>query len=162
MSGQIRVANDQGTYVIKLVGDIRMVLSLSFDKFIQTMFAESALQGVILDLRSAEAVDSTTLGLMAKIALNSKKCQLAKPVIIVEEPGMVRLLESMGFDEIFTMSGISIDAGLSEAQRDLQPKDGSEEEFRQQVLNAHKILMSLNEKNHNAFCDLVESLDKPS
>ncbi len=160
MSGQIRVANDQGTYVIELIGDIRMVLSLSFDKFIQTMFASTPLKGIILNLRSAEAVDSTTLGLMAKIALNAQKHLLPRPVVIVEEPGMIRLLESMGFDEIFAISGTLLDT--FEGQRNLMHQDGSEEEFRQQVLKAHKILMSLNETNHNAFCDLVESLDKPS
>ena len=40
MTGQILVANTDGAYVVRLTGDVRMVLCLSFDKFINAMFED--------------------------------------------------------------------------------------------------------------------------
>lgn len=158
MNGHIEVAKDQGIYAIALMGDVRMVLCLSFDKFIKAMFDDMALRSVVFDLRSAEAVDSTTLGLIAKIALRCKKRALPKPVLVAEEPGMLRLLDTMGFDELFLITG-SFEPAI-DGMQSLECEDGTEQHFKQHVLEAHQVLMSLNENNRKAFCELVESLEK--
>ena len=44
----------------------------SFDHFIDEMLADKDFCSVIFDLSHVEAVDSTTLGLMAKISILSK------------------------------------------------------------------------------------------
>ena len=153
MIGQILVANDNGVYVIRLLGDVRMVLCLSFDKYIQTMFASPVFKSVVFDLTEAQAVDSTTLGLMAKIALQCQRRGCAKPVLLVDAAGMIRLLETMGFDDIFVISGCCASA-TEKAQR-LDCEEGSEEEFKTQVIEAHKVLMSMNDNNRRAFRELV-------
>lgn len=157
MIGQILVANENGVYAIRLVGDVRMVLCLSFDKYIGVMFDDDNFQRVVFDLRSAEAVDSTTLGLMAKIALQCQRRELQKPVLLVDAPGMRRLFETMGFDEIFVMS--SCMALSLPVPKQLDCEEGSEHAFRMQVIEAHKVLMSINESNHNAFKSLVDILE---
>lgn len=158
MTGQIAVASDEGTYAIRMTGDVRMVLCLSFDKFIQSMFADPDFDAVVFDLTHADAVDSTTLGLMAKIALKCRQVGVPKPVLVAESRGMVRLLETMGFEEIFVISnrhqGDMIDT------KGLDCEEGSEDNFKQRVIDAHKVLMSLNEHNKQAFRELVENLEK--
>ena len=152
------MAHDDGAYAIHLTGDVRMVLCLSFDKFIRSMFDDVALKSVVFDLRTAEAVDSTTLGMMAKIALQCMHSNIAKPVLLTQSRGMLRLFESMGFDEIFVISD-GIGAVIDNLQS-LNCEGGDETLFKKQVIDAHKVLMSLNENNRQAFEVLVESLEK--
>ena len=157
MIGQIQVASQNGTYAIRLIGDVRMVLCLSFDKYIGTMFGDIHFSSVIFDLTAADAVDSTTLGLMAKIALQCQRRELAKPVLLVEAQGMRRLFETMGFDEIFLMTDSTSMPSLQAFS--LSCEEGSEDAFKTQVIEAHKVLMSLNQNNHNAFKSLVDILE---
>lgn len=158
MAGQIAVASDEGTYAIRMTGDVRMVLCLSFDKFIQSMFADPAFDSVVFDLTHADAVDSTTLGLMAKIALKCRQVGVPKPVLIAESRGMVHLLETMGFEEIFVISQ-GHQNNMIDTKR-LDCEEGSEDNFKQRVIDAHKVLMSLNDHNQQAFKELVENLEK--
>ncbi|HEY7771983.1 MAG TPA: STAS domain-containing protein [Marinagarivorans sp.] len=157
MVGQISVASDAGTYAIRMTGDVRMVLCLSFDKFIRSMFADPEFDSVVFDLSAAEAVDSTTLGLMAKIALQCRKVGAPKPVLVVKAFGMVRLLETMGFEDIFVITD-GMEPSMDNAER-LNCEEGSESHFKQRVIDAHKVLMSLNEHNERAFKELVETLE---
>lgn len=158
MTGQIAVASDEGTYAIRMTGDVRMVLCLSFDKFIQSMFADPAFDSVVFDLSNAIAVDSTTLGLMAKIAIKCRQVGLPKPVLVADNRGMVRLLETMGFEEIFIISSHH-QSDMIETKR-LDCEEGSEDTFKQRVIDAHKVLMSLNDHNQQAFKELVENLER--
>ena len=135
-----------------------MVLCLSFDKFIQSMFDDPAFEAVVFDLRSADAVDSTTLGLMAKIALQCRSSGMPRPILVARGSSMLRLLETMGFDEIFL---ITDDTKLKIGHvQCLSCEEGTEDNFRQRVIDAHKVLMSLNEHNKHAFKELVETLEK--
>jgi anti-anti-sigma factor len=158
MVGQISVATHAGTYAIKMSGDVRMVLCLSFDKFIRSMFEDPAFQSVLFDLRAADAVDSTTLGLMAKIALQCRELGAQKPILIARGHSMLRLLETMGFEEIFLISNDAAKISLSCNER-LNCEEGTEDNFRRRVIDAHKVLMSLNKHNNLAFKELVETLE---
>ena len=68
-AGQILVADHNGISVIKMIGDVRLTLCISFDKFIEEMYQAENFRTVLFDLSEAEAIDSTTLGLMAKISI---------------------------------------------------------------------------------------------
>ncbi|MFT7558737.1 MAG: anti-anti-sigma factor [Flavobacteriales bacterium] len=157
--GVIKVADTNGVYVIKMSGDVRLTLSLSFDDFINEMFANANYYSVIFDLSEAEAVDSTTLGLMAKISLLGRAKDYMDPIIIATSRGMQRLLLSMGFDEIFQIVE-SADTAPGE-YRELNSDDNqiSEDAVREKVLEAHKTLIDLNENNHETFKELIQSLE---
>lgn len=157
--GQILVANHQGVYIIRMIGDVRLTLCVSFDQFINTMFDQDGFESVVFDLTAADAVDSTTLGLMAKISLLAIQRNRARPLILSHSPGINRILDCMGFAEIFD---IVDDYSLPETGK-LQPLEAdltSEDQARQRVLEAHRILMQLNEKNRQTFQDLVKTLEE--
>jgi len=61
--GQILVADQQGVYVIKMIGDVRLTLCISFDRFIEKMLGQPDFSMVLFDLSQASGIDSTTLGL---------------------------------------------------------------------------------------------------
>lgn len=156
--GQILVADHDGVYVIKMLGDVRLTLCISFDQFIDMMFSRDDFSEVMFDLSEAEAIDSTTLGLMAKIALQGREQRGITPVVYSTNESINRLLQTMGFHEIFTIVK-DLEPPLEPAQ--LLPADTSEEyQVKEKVLEAHKILMGLNKENRETFRNLVKMLEE--
>jgi len=156
--GQILVADHAGVYVIKMVGDVRLTLCISFDQFIDTMFSRDDFCDVMFDLSEAEAIDSTTLGLMAKIALQGREEKGITPVIFSNNDSINRLLQTMGFQEIFTI--------VSDLEAPMQPEQplamdaNEEQQVKEKVIEAHKILMGLNQDNRETFRNLVKMLEE--
>jgi anti-anti-sigma factor len=155
-SGHIFVAEHAGNYVIKLVGDVRLTLCLSFDQFIATMFGEENFKTVVFDLREAEGIDSTTLGLMAKISIGSRERGHGNPVVVTSNPSIQRLLVSMGFEDIFELVS-NLKLPFSGALP-LEEYLDDESAIKAKVLEAHQILMDLNQPNKVKFHELVETL----
>lgn len=155
--GQILVADHEGVYVIKMTGDVRLTLCISFDQFIDSMLTASNFSSVLFDLSEAEAVDSTTLGLMAKISLLAQDKRGVVPVILATNASIKRILDTMGFADIFKIVdklGAHIDPTKS-----LTAIECGEDVVKEKVLEAHKILMGLNAQNHETFRNLVAMLE---
>lgn len=154
--GVIKFAERDGVYVIKLEGDVRLTLCISFDEFIDKMFSAPGFCSVIFDLTEAEAIDSTTLGLMAKIAIVGERFLSEPPLVVTSTAGITRSLVTMGFKDIFRLvDKTSMDSGDFQA---LVAKEGNEKLIQDKVIEAHKVLMSLNVENKNTFQELINSL----
>jgi anti-anti-sigma factor len=156
--GQILVADHNGVYVIKMVGDVRLTLCISFDQFIDNMFSHQQFSTVLFDLSEAEAIDSTTLGLMAKISLLGRDRHGITPVILSTNPSVNRILQTMGFQDIFKIVN-QLEAPVAPLQP-LPAIAAEESEVQDKVIEAHKVLMSLNEDNRETFRNLVKMLEK--
>jgi len=154
--GQILVAEHDGVHVIKMVGDVRLTLCVSFDKFIDDLFKGEDFCSILFDLTEADAIDSTTLGLMAKIAILSRERCDVVPVVFSTNPSINRLLDTMGFDDIFEIVHEARDCGPC---KHISMTDADEDSARERVLEAHNILMRLNETNQETFRDLVNTLE---
>ncbi|MFT5083230.1 MAG: anti-anti-sigma factor [Lentisphaeria bacterium] len=159
--GTIKIAEQEGVYVIKMEGDVRLTLCLSFDDFIEKILSKSDYRTVIFDLTNAQAIDSTTLGLMAKMSIKAGQHKHESPLVVADSPSIIRLLVSMGFDDIFRLvenSEFSLPCDASETILMLE-KNGNETEVKTKVLEAHRNLMSLNAQNQSTFKELVETLE---
>lgn len=156
--GQILVADHQGVYVIKLVGDVRLTLCISFDAFIERMFGDPDFVSVVFDLTEAAAIDSTTLGLMAKISLLAQERYGLVPTLVSNNPGIDRILQTMGFSEIFCI--VREGAAALEGAQALCSDCADEGAVKSRVLEAHRILVGLNAENQAAFKDLIASLEQ--
>lgn len=156
-AGQILVADHNGVYVIKMVGDVRLTLCISFDQFIDAMFKSENFTSVLFDLSGAEAIDSTTLGLMAKISILGLERRGIMPVILASNPSIQRILQTMGFGDIFTIVD-KLDAPVL-AEQPLNCINCDEQDVKAKVLEAHKILMGLNASNADTFRNLVNMLE---
>ncbi len=156
-SGKIKVADKDGIIVIKLNGYVRLTLCTAFDEFIEKMFSAENFVSVAIDLSDAEGLDSTTLGLLAKIAVRARKQFNFTPIIISTDPSVTRLLSSMCFERIFDIR----DQGPQSLcdYGDLPVAASSEEQVKSRVLEAHKTLMGVSEENAECFRDLVNTLE---
>ena len=94
MEGRVLVAEHNGAYVLKLVGDVRLTLSSTIDQFVERMFSCVSCQSVIVDLTETEGLDSTTLGMLAKMALFVRKQLHIRPLAVTDNDSIIRLLNS--------------------------------------------------------------------
>jgi anti-anti-sigma factor len=157
MMGKILLAEQDGVEVLKFVGDVRVSLGPTISEFVNELGQRKDIHSIIIDLTETEGIDSTTLGLMAKISLKSQETFQTLPTIVSSNEDITRILFSMGFDNVFII--------VNEARGEVGPLGElptqlvSEDALREQVLEAHRVLMSLNSENRERFRDLVEALE---
>jgi anti-anti-sigma factor len=156
--GRILAAEHHGAYALKMVGDVRVTLCSTIDDYLAQMFADQRFDSVLVDLCEAEGIDSTTLGLLAKLALQTHRQFGFKPVIYSSNPGINRLLESMAFGRIFEIRDESFSNVNTIAE--VPAVSGDAEAVKEKVIAAHRALMDLSEENRERFKDLMVALEK--
>jgi anti-anti-sigma factor len=155
--GRILAASHDGAYVIRFVGDVRVTLCTTIDDYFQQMYDDQNFASVWVDLCEAEGIDSTTLGLLAKLALKVKESYGFEPAIYSCDPGINRLLRSMGFHRLFQLHEES--CNKPEDIAEIPTVNGSEESVRQKVIEAHRVLMGISDENRDRFKDLLNALE---
>ena len=156
-AGKILVAQHEGAFVIKLVGDVRLTLCTTIDEYFQKMFDDPEFASVWVDLCDAEGIDSTTLGLLAKLALRVKEQFGFQPAIFSCDAGINRLLQSMGFQRLFEVHEEA--CAKPDEISELPQVAGGEDAVREKVIEAHRILMGLSDENRARFQDLMAALE---
>lgn len=158
--GRALFSAHDGAYVLKLTGDVRVPMCATLDKFIEGMFENSSLNAIVIDLSETQVIDSTALGLLAKIAIYYDKKFQSKPLLLSPNPDITRILLSMGFPQVFDLR----EEGLTSkpAMADLPRVSCSEDNACEKVLEAHRILMSMNDNNREIFKDVVQALEEAS
>ncbi|GAC1037423.1 STAS domain-containing protein [Pseudomonas sp. No.117] len=157
-TGKIQFAEQDGTFVLKFTGEVRLTLCSALDATIEHIFSSLNFSSIVIDLTETQSIDSTTLGLLAKLSILSRQRIGLLPMLTTSNPDILRLLDSMGFDQVFNI--VETVLPCPDCLTDLPPQDQSEAEVRSRVLEAHRVLMGLNESNRNAFRDLVSALER--
>ena len=155
--GKMLFAENDGCYVLKLQGDVRLTLSASLETFLQTVIEKSEFRSLVIDLSEADSVDSTSLGLLAKLAIASRRQLQEAPVLVSPKEDITRILFSMGFEQVFIISEQAV--MQEENFQTMTPTEESERTTQLRVIDAHKTLMALNDNNHAVFSDLVAQLE---
>jgi histidyl-tRNA synthetase len=122
------------------------------------MYDDPDFVSVWVDLCEAEGIDSTTLGLLAKLALSIKEKFGFLPVIYSCNPGINRLLKSMGFQRLFDLHEET--CGNIEAVDEIPMVEGTEQAVKEKVVDAHRVLMNLSDENRARFQDLMSALER--
>ena len=156
--GSILAASHDGAYVIRMTGDVRLTLSTTIDEYFQKMFEDPDFASVWVDLCDAEGIDSTTLGLLAKLALKVKERFGFKPAIYSCDSGINRLLKSMGFQTLFDIHE-EVCANPDDIS-EIPVVPGSEERVKEKVIEAHRTLMGISDENKARFQDLMSALEQ--
>ncbi|GAA6130313.1 STAS domain-containing protein [Halopseudomonas sabulinigri] len=156
-TGKIQFAESQGTFVLKFIGDVRLTLCAALDAYIEKIFSVLSFESIVIDLTETEGIDSTSLGLLAKLSILSKQKVGFLPTLVSNHDDMNRLLQSMGFDQVFNI--VPETTPTCAELQDLPGQMLSEDKVKKKVLEAHHILMQLNDSNREAFRDLVSALE---
>ncbi|MEO0438090.1 MAG: STAS domain-containing protein [Pseudomonadota bacterium] len=154
--GRVLAAKENGAYVIRLVGDVRLTLCASIEDYVEGMLEDPDFRSVWVDLCDAEGIDSTTLGQLAKLALAVDKRFGFRPAIYSCDAGINRLLSSMGLDRLFEIFESTCCATKCSEHIPMVP--GTESAIRERVLEAHNVLMDVSDANRSRFSELVDTL----
>lgn len=160
MAGRILVGTHDGVYVILFEGDVRLTLCTAVDGYLESMFNDGKFRSVLVDLSATQSIDSTSLGLLAKLSIQAQKRFNYRPTLISTRPDVTRIILSMGFDDVFNIVEKPLEH--SEQLGELPVVESSDEDVRLKVLEAHRILMAMNDHNRDAFHDLVATLESES
>jgi len=156
-SYKILQAEQQGIYLLKFIGEIRLNVCSTLDNLIESMIEDPDFRTIVVDLTETEIIDSTTLGLLAKIAMAAEKRSHFLPTLVSTNPDITRIVLSMGFDRIFII--VREPASRIEQLEEIPVLMASESQVRDKVLDAHRVLMSMNKKNQEEFKNLVRALE---
>ena len=150
--------------VLKFVGKLGFAeagsrhLSSSLNAFLDQLFEMRNFENILLDLTEAESIDSTNLGLMARITKFCMQQFNRKAVIVTMNENTNRLLESVGFDKVFVVVHKAV-APCTEMTA-IPVVNQTDPEWAQTVLSAHRELCEMNEKNNDTFRGVVELLEE--
>lgn len=156
-AGSILHARHGSTCVLKLVGEIRYNLGYSFSAYLEQLFRKADFDDILVDLTEASCIDSTCLGLLAKVANFTRERFDRKPILFSTRADITEVLDCIGFDQAFTICDKA--EALGEDIHEIASSNpGSERDLAQTVLEAHRILCEMNDANRAQFKDVVEAI----
>jgi len=156
--GKVLHAIHGGIHVLRFVGDIRYTLSPSLNRFLKEIFSVGPPAGFLIDLTETDSIDSTNLGLLARIAQRMKSLNGPRVTILSDRADINAVLTSMAFDDVFDIvNHTSLETG---AEQELAQQSAGKEALTRTVLEAHRALMELSEHNEEMFRDVVTTLEK--
>lgn len=155
--GKVYYAEHQGTGVFRFEGEFRYTIANGLERFLDELFARHAFTALIVDLSATEAIDSTGLGLLARIANFVRRRDGRPPLLFSTQPDINALLTSICLDSAFTLCERPPDSPPGTALAGGSPSD---REVAQTILNAHRVLCEMNEANRLQFHDVVDAFTK--
>lgn len=157
--GKILVGEFDHCYLVKLRGYIRLTLCASLGRYLERIFCSAEHpQQVLIDLSDATGMDSTTLGLIARLALHCQDEFHFKPLVFCGRPELLRDLHAMALDEYLDI--VPCDAPEPPALSELPQVDAPTRELKQRIVDAHRLLASLNPEREKELLDLVRSIER--
>ncbi|MDR2213121.1 MAG: STAS domain-containing protein [Pseudomonadales bacterium] len=172
-SGKILAADYKHMAMLKFVGDVRVLMSSTLDGYCNSLYRRGILDAMVVDLSETRGIDSTALGLLAKMAIQLLNRFNVTPTIISTNADITKILHRMSFDKIFNIvdkpppppeqpsacASINKPLPLKPAgYTELKQNTENESTLRDKVLDAHITLMALSEQNKLEFQDLVQAL----
>lgn len=159
--GTVRYALEGDTWFIVLAGDLRYHLGPVLDDLLNQALARPQSRFVI-DLSRAEGIDSTCLGILARIANrvpDPTDSKPVRPVIITGGEDIYELLSTVCFDSVFDLVE-SIDHQISNHLQSAIPiRFSKSEDMLTLMLEAHRRLSVLDAKNHDTFKNVVMAME---
>lgn len=155
--GSIYYACQSGLYVLKFVGEVRLTLCSTIDTHLEHVLSSEKVRDTLIDLTETTAIDSTSLGLLAKLAIKAGQLGMPQPTLVSTNPDVTRILYAMGFDQVFLLL-----SEMPTSRHDLVQVpfvQESESQVRDRIIAAHQVLIDLNESNRQAFKDLLSKLE---
>ncbi|WP_156498460.1 STAS domain-containing protein, partial [Oleiphilus sp. HI0079] len=75
-------ADCSGVYILKLVGEVRLNACSTIDSVIEKISENPNFRSLVVDLSETDHLDSTTLGMLAKLAVKAKEKSHFLPSIV--------------------------------------------------------------------------------
>ncbi|WP_020683615.1 STAS domain-containing protein [Marinobacterium rhizophilum] len=155
-TGTVFYAKQGRTYVLKLVGELRYTQGENFNAFLERLFQRQDFDQILIDLSGTESIDSTMLGLLAKVANFMRDRFQRKAILVSTNENISQLLDSLGFCEVFNVcEQPDTETG---ALQPLSCASTRTEDMAATILEAHTILSEVKDSNKVLFRDVIDAL----
>jgi anti-anti-sigma factor len=156
--GTARFAREGDTWILKLQGDVRHPLSPAINALLDRAFADPSLRHFLVDLSETDAIDSTNLGVLARIANHMEDQGLPRPTLIAPGADIQTVLRFVCFDRVLHLV---TESGETRASLESLPEvDAEERAMLALVLDAHRRLCAMDDHNRAVFQDVVELMER--
>lgn len=156
-SGQVLYGCHADVHVLRYIGDVRYPLAPSIKSFFDHLFDDGTGKGVVIDLAETSVIDSTNLGLLARLALRLSELGAPRATVLAPREDIYAVLASMGFDDVFDVRrSANGEAADSDSERISAVGGG---DLPRVMLEAHRVLMELNDANADQFSEVVSMLE---
>ncbi len=143
---------------IKFVGNCTMKNSKTLEDLVKKIL-EGEKKDIILDLEECNYMDSTMLGLIAKITIKIKQ-MWQKNIYALNTPNIINAsFKSTGVSKLIEMIENKEENNIKVEELEIKDFDDKEAKTRH-ILEAHKTLIGLSEENAKAFKNVVTLLER--
>lgn len=157
--GHVTHAQDRGIHVLRYFGRVNFMLAPGIQRLVDRLIEDGGVSGLVFDLTQADSLDSTNLGLMARVNERLLDVGAANSVILSSQGDIDVVLRSMGFDQTFDVLTTGGEA-VTAPDEEIQTESPSAAELRQTMLAAHQALMRLSEAGRLEFEPVVACLER--
>ncbi len=161
---KILYSEHDGVHFLRFHGEILHTLAPTLDSFLKHLSGVPDSRSYLLDLTETSSIDSTMLGLLARIAKLAKEQHAPPPTLVCPNEDIIDLLVGIGFDEVFSLVACG-GAPLGDGQ-EIARAVADDLELTKTMLEAHQELICLKEDNRLLFENVMEllqrTLDKPA
>lgn len=145
--------------VLALTGQVRYMTVRALRGFVDDLLANNSNDTIILDLRELESIDSTGMGLLARLGRTTLE-RGRRSVIVCAVRDVMTCLRSAAFDKLFIIvEKWPFDSETVLAELPLENKDPQPEVMGRLILEAHRDLASLSDENERAFSSVISALE---
>lgn len=156
--GRIYHGTHNQVEILRYEGEIRHTVCVALDGYLSQLFKQDELLGFVVDLSDVESIDSTNLGILARLAREMQKRKLPKITLISGSEDINELLHAVGFETVFhIVAKNDLESG---ALQELPSVMGDEHKMQQIFLDSHRELMELNSQNRAVFRDVVTAFER--
>ncbi len=157
--------------MLRFLGDIlytagtSAVVTRSFRRFLDGLESEVAFEHLVVDLSETRCIDSTNLGLLARLVRLAREHGDLRPTLVGPSEDVLRTLETMGFDRVFLIVGqeeLPLAGSELEVVHAEVTSDPTEDPraLLEVVLDAHRELMAMSEEGAEVFEDAVALMER--
>jgi anti-anti-sigma factor len=157
--GRVTYAQEDRWHVLRYVGRVDYTVAPAIDRFVQTLFQDGRVRPFLFDLREARLIDSTNLGLLARIAERVRRGEGGASTIVSSREDINDVLSSMGFKEIFDLRSELPYTPRAQTEELVTADVPSQGELLRTMLDAHRTLVTLNDGDRKRFQDVVSMLE---
>ena len=157
-TGHVEYASLNDTHFFKIIGEVRAQSCISLDKLLGKIEQQSDVIGAVVDLTQTTFIDSTVLGILAKLGIKLKQAHHIQSVMLSTNPDITTLANSMGLGQVFVI--LTCNEETAVCTKTLPDGHVTQANMLSTVLDAHKTLCQLSESNQNIFEPLVKQLEK--
>jgi anti-anti-sigma factor len=150
------------TAILQLAGPFRHVGARALRTFVDEVFGKQDCDTVLIDLRAVNHIDSTGLGLLARIGRCALEARHRRAVIVCPHNDVATTLRSAAFDTLFVMTDVfpfDEPPVLTEVPLKPDAPQNADPNCGRVILEAHQDLASLSEENRRAYAELIASLE---